>query len=319
MRRLIVAVVLGLGVVIGSIALQAQGELAATLEVLNPGVSVQRVNTQTFITITKEGIVGVGDVIKTDDTGKARITFFADGTETDLQPATEYTITEFSSDGTAFQLSVEVLVGLTTQRLGRILDANSSYTVNTPGMTLAARGTVFQVRVENSGRAAMLVSEGNVTATQGEDSAVVAPEFGIRAAEGEGLSDVVRAKTFAELDAALDGCGVTVKTTDDVSLNVRLSPSLEAPRVGVVSATEVRSAFGSADGGWYRIPFRDGFGWVLSSSGVVERECAGLRIFPSTQVEDAALFSSLGEDIDAATLLTPTPAAEATAEATPSS
>lgn len=317
MRRFVGMVLLGMGVVAGGLAAHAQGELAATLEVLNAGVTVQRVNTDSFLPVVKEGIVGVGDIIRTDETGRARITFFADGTETDLQPSTEYTISEFTSDGTSFQLTVEVLVGLTTQRLGRILDANSSYNVNTQGMTLAARGTAFQIRVEESGRAAMIVNEGNVAAVQGEETELVPPEFGIRAEQGEGLSDVVPATSFDQLDAALDGCAVTIRTTDDVSLNVRLSPSSDAPRVGVIAASDITLAYGSSEGGWYRIAFDDGFGWVLSSTGSINRECAGLRVFPASHIEDASLYSNLSEDIDLDSL--PTPEATPDAEATPDS
>jgi hypothetical protein len=318
MRKFVVVLLL----LLGSLS-QAQGELAATLEVLAGGVSVRRVNTAEFITVTKEAIVGVGDVIKTDATGRARITFFADGTETDVQPATEYSIVDFAGDGASFQLTAEVLVGQTIQRLGRVLDANSTYNVRTSGMTLAARGTTFLIRVEGNGRSAMLVTEGEVEAAQAEETASVPPDFGVRADAETGLSDVVRASSFAQLDSALDGCAIVVKTTDDVSLNVRQGPSVDAPRVGFVAADEVTLALGTlADGKWYRIAFKGGFGWVLSSTATVARECAGLRIFTADAREDASLYSGLDADINVEALSQATDAgapAEPTAEATPGS
>ena len=201
-----------------SFVVTAQNEFAATLEVLNSGVEVQRVNTVNFIAVEIEAIVGVGDTIRTDDTGSARVTFFADGTDVTLDPNTEYRIVEFQGDEDDFQLTVEVLVGQTTHRLNRILGANSSYDVETPGMTLAAQGTIFAIRVEDDGRSGMLVSEGVVDAGTGDDTADVPPEFGIRSEVGDDLSDVVRASSFAELDAALDGCSVSVTTVDDVSI-----------------------------------------------------------------------------------------------------
>lgn len=312
MRRWLAAVTL----VAGLIGVQAQSDLAATLEVLNAGVSVQRVNTTTLIGITQEAIVGVGDIIETDATGRARITFFADGTETDLEPDTRYQINTFNGDDTQFELSVEVLIGQTTQRLGRILNANSSYNVDTPGMTLAARGTTFAVRVENSGRSAMLVSEGTVIAEEGGDTATVPLGFGIRAENDEGLSDVVAATTFEELDAALDGCTIRVQTLDDVSLNVRLSPNTDSERIGTVGAADITRAFGTIEGGkWYRVAFRGGYGWVLSSTGAVETGCAGLRGFLTDQREDTSLYESLGDPIS----LDDLPVSEATPEATPNS
>jgi FecR protein len=278
---------------------QDSGELAATLEVLAPTVEVLRVNTVNWIAVKAEAIVGVGDTIRTNEAGRARVTFFADGTDTELLPNTEYRIERFESAGESFNLSVEVIVGQTTQRLARLLDAGSSYNITTPGMVLAARGTAFALRVENSGRAAMLVSEGNVQAEQDSVSADVPPEFGVRAASGAGLSDVVRAKTFDELDAALDGCAATLTTPDDVRLNVRIGASMDFPRVGTIDAADVTNPIGVSDDQWYRIPFQGGFGWILSSTAKIEAGCAGLRQFdPAYGPENAALYTSVGEVIE---------------------
>jgi ferric-dicitrate binding protein FerR (iron transport regulator) len=268
-------------------ALHAQSDLAASLEVLEGEVSIQRVNTEGFLPVRVEAIVGVGDTIRTGDKGRARITFFADGTDTELLPNTEYRISEFKGNNDSFQLTVEVLIGQTTQRLGRILDASSSYNIRTQGMTMAARGTVFAVRVEADGRAGMLVREGTVEAqgTKG-DTARVPAEFGVRAVANATLSDVVRASTFAELDSALDGCAVTVTTPDDVSLNVRVSPNINAERIGTLNATEISTFFGKSEtGNWYRVAFGEGYGWVLSSTATISGNCAGLRAFPNTHTE----------------------------------
>lgn len=276
-----------------------QNELAATLEVLSAGVTVQRVNTANPIPTTVEAIVGVGDVIRTDATGRARITFFADGTDTELLPNTEYRITEFNGDETQFDLTVEVILGQTLQRLQRILDSNSNYKILTPGMELAARGTVFAVRVEDSGRAAMLVTEGLVQASKEAASADVAAEFGIRAAVDGALSDVVRAKTFDELDAGIDGCTVGIETVDDTRLNVRVGPSVEAPRAGTIAASEVTLVYGVVDtSDWYRISFRGGFGWILASQLKIVGACAGLRVFESGQMEDPTLYEYVGDPLE---------------------
>ncbi|XWX05639.1 FecR domain-containing protein (plasmid) [Aggregatilineales bacterium SYSU G02658] len=293
---------------------KAQTDLAATLEVLDAGVSVRRVNTAAFIAVTQEAIVGVGDVIRTDNTGRARITFFADGTDTELLPNTEYVIERFSGTEQSFQLSVNVVIGQTIQRLARLIDTESIYDVRTPGMTLVARGTAFAIRVEGTGRSAMLVSEGEVESTQDADSALVPPGFGIRANVGEGLSDVVRATTFAELDAAIDGCVVSVSTPDDVSLNVRQGPSASTALVGIISPSEVTLAYGIVEGGrWYRIAYRGGFGWVLSSTATVAADCAGLRLFAPDWREDIELYTVPAPTFPIVPAVSPTP------EATPDS
>lgn len=282
-----------------SLTISAQNEFAATLEVLNPGVEVQRVNTSNPIAVSVEAIVGVGDIIRTDDTGEARITFFADGTDVLLEPDTEYRIVEFEGNDDDFNLNVEVLAGQATHRLNRVLGASSSYDVTTPGMTLAARGTEFSIRVEDNGRSAMITREGTVSAETPDSEAAVEPNFGVRSEVGEPLSDVVAATNFDELDAALDGCTASLSTPDDVSLNVRLGPSTDQLRIGTIAASDVTNLMGiSESGNWYRIAYRGGFAWILSSNAQISSGCAGLRVFADTQVENVDLFESLGDPVD---------------------
>lgn len=312
MRRVALVFVLLL-LSLSPMLVRGQSDLAATLEVLAAGVEVQRVNTVNWIAVRVEAIVGVGDVIRTDSTGRARVTFFADGVDTELLPNTTYRIQAFSGDQSRFTIEAEVLIGQTLQRLGRLLNAGSNYDINTPGMTLAARGTQFAIRVEESGRSAMLVSEGTVSAASDAASADVPPAFGIRA--DENLSDVVRASTFEQLDAALDGCTAVVSTTDDVSVNVRLGAGRDFPRVGTIDAGEITLFVGVTEsGGWYRIPYRGGFGWVLSTSAEVVGVCAGLREFPDDYAgEDPTRYTVLGDPVELDTLIAPEP--EATPEA----
>ncbi|MBZ0290878.1 MAG: SH3 domain-containing protein, partial [Anaerolineae bacterium] len=220
---------------------------------------------------------------------------------------TEYRINRFEGTEESFNLAVEVQLGQTIQRVNRLLDANSSYDVTTPSMTLAARGTNFSIRVEPTGRAAMLVSEGNVNAASDASSSDVPAEFGIRSVTASSLSDVVRAKTFDELDAAIDGCAASVETQDDVRINVRIGAGLDFARIGTLDPAEVTRFMGVIESGeWYRITFRGGYGWMLSSSAAIEENCAGLRKFPDGYgPEDASLFTSLGDEISLNAIITP--------------
>ncbi|MFP4321380.1 MAG: FecR domain-containing protein [Anaerolineales bacterium] len=284
-------------------------EQAAVLEVLAPGVEVRRVNTETFLPIQVEAIVGVGDTIRTDESGQARIIFFADGTETDLLSETEYRIARFEADDAGFTLSVEVLAGQTVQRLNRLVDDNSAYDVQTPGMDMVARGTVFRVRVEPNGRSAMLVDESQVEALAEDGNATVSPGSGVRSARNEALSDVVVADTFESLDAALDGCSSQLPDLGDVRVNVRQGPGEDFPRVGSLPPAEIETLMGVVENDiWYRIMFRNGFGWVRLPEVTLANGCAGLRVFPATHgPEDAALYEDLGDIIAPEDLLVPTP------------
>lgn len=315
-RKTIVILFILLLPILGTLHAQSN-ELAATLEVLSAGVEVQRVNTTNWLEVKIEAIVGVGDTIRTDKTGKARITFFSDGVDTELQENTEYRITRFEGQDTSFNIGAEVVVGQTVQRIERILDSNSSYDITTPSMALAARGTEFVIRVTDSGRAATLVTKGVIKADAEAATADVPPGYGIRRDEGKPLSEVVQATTFDQLDAALDGCTATVKVDGDFSLNVRQGADLSFPLVGTIAPTVIDRFFGKTATNWYRIPFRGGYGWVESTTAKIGDGCAGLRTFTDKYgPEDMSLYQSLGNPIEPGELQqAPAP----TAESTPSS
>ncbi len=299
-----------------------QADFAAVMVVDGPTVEVQRVATDQWIPVQVEAIVGVGDTIRTDATGSATITFLETGIETTLDPMTTYRIDTFSTTGDEdqFNLLVSVIAGQTRQRVGRALDAGSTYEVDTPGTTLAARGTAFDIRVEEDGRSAMLVAEGDVDASAEGETVSVPLAFGVRSEANAPLSDVVSATTFAELDAALDGCAVVVSTPDDVRMNVRLGPSTDFERVGTVAAEDISNVKGVIEGGaWYRIDFRGGFGWILASDLNLEGDCAGLRQFEREfGPEDATQIEFMGDpiDMDDAPIPEATPQGSAPAEAT---
>ena len=100
----------------------------------------------------------------------------------------------------------------------------------------------------------------------------------------------------------MDGCEIHVTTPDDVSINLRLGPNLDAPRVGFVAATDLTLAMGvNESGDWYRVNFDGGFAWFLSSNASVDGDCAGLRKFPDNYSEDPSSYA-------------PEPAAESTEE-----
>jgi len=143
MNRIVRLIIATLTLTLGISLAQAQGtKLAATIEVLDAGVEMLRVDTSNWIALSGGSVVGVGDTIRTNETGRARITFFANGTDVELSPITTYRINDFEGSETDYLLRVEVIVGETLQRINRIANATPDYSIDTPSMTLAARGTV---------------------------------------------------------------------------------------------------------------------------------------------------------------------------------
>ncbi|GAB4547300.1 MAG: hypothetical protein OHK0023_08410 [Anaerolineae bacterium] len=258
-------------------------ELVASLEVLDGGVTIQRAATSGFVLVNFESLVGVGDVIKTAADGRARITFFANGVETDVLPNSEFRIDAFSGSEERYQLTVTLIVGQTAQRVLKVLDSGSSYIINSTGLELAVRGTVFDTRVERSGRSATIVRDGAVKARNVGTAGVadVPAGFGVRAEQGKGLSDVVRAASFAQLDSAIDGCNGVIETIGDVVLNVRIGPGLTFEKIGTLDNLTAQRLYGVTETTqWYRVMFEGKFAWVFAPAVKLDSACAGLRRFP---------------------------------------
>lgn len=311
MKRIMLVLSVLLLPLLGGVARAQSDELVASLETLQPGVMLRRAGTEAWVSILKESLVGVGDSVRTDKAGKARITFFANGTDTEVLPASEFRIDEFKGTENQFTLTLTVVAGQTTQRIAKLLDSGSTYTINSTGLELAVRGTVLAVRVENSGRSALLVQQGMVVAqnvaekTDAATKAEVPPGYGVRAEPKQALSDVVKASSFAQLDSALDGCEALITTLGDVRLNVRLGPSTDFPRVGQLDNKVRQRVIGvTATTKWYRVRFKGGFAWLFAPALQLDQTCPGLREFPdNTGAEDSTLYSG----IDSEFLPLPTP------------
>lgn len=320
-RRLCIAFILTM-LVTGTLYVVSRGQepqLVASLETLQGPVSLKRFDSQKFVPVRVESLVGVGDTIKTDRNGRARITFFTNGVETEVLSGSEFRIDEFRGNDTRFSLTVTLLVGQTTQRVTRLLDAGSSYTINSTGLEMAVRGTVFDVRVEASGRGATIVREGAVRAASpgATTNADVPAGFGIRGEMDGGLSEVVVATTFGELDSALDGCSGTISTFSDFRLNVRRGPGFDFVRVGNLDTDQKIQLYGETTSKqWYRIQFRGGFGWIYAPAVVLDPGCVKLREFPDDYAgEDAAKYTGLDPDINLSA--TPDPSVTPITQPTP--
>jgi hypothetical protein len=292
--RLLWTLILALVIMSAPAHAQERTGLAATLEVLNAGVEVLRVGTSNWIAVNLESIIGTGDTIRTNETGRARVTFFADGTVTEILPSTEYRILNFEGAPRSFRLTLELVVGQTLQTLGRALDAASEYNVMTPAMTLSARGTTFAIRVLEGGRSAMLVREGVVDVASEREQAQVPQAFGIRGEADGTLSNVIPATTFEQLDAAIDGCDGTVTNPDDISFNLRAEPDSAAELLAVVLPADITRLYAVTQStGWYLVQLDSHRGWIRANAVSIVSDCAGLRVLPDSGIDDTVAPDAL--------------------------
>lgn len=298
MKKFIIILVLLVAGGVFHQSVNAQDDLAAVLEVIEAGVEIQRDGTTNFIPVSRESIIGINDIIRTDDTGQARITFFETGAEVELTPNTTFRINNYAgSEATGYQTSLEVLAGITRQQVQRFADAQSSFEIVTPGIEMTVRGTEFMVRVENDGRSALITETGEVSATAQSEQVPIAGGFGVRAEAAGQLSAVVPATNFDELDAGLDGFAATFQNSGDVRLNVRLGPSLSAERVGSLPPDQVDAVYGTdPTGEWYRIAFRNSFGWVSAQTFEIQLpNNTTLPVYPADFSEDITRYDYLGD------------------------
>lgn len=278
---------------------QAQNELAALLEVFESGVEVQRSGTVSWIPVSSESIVGVGDTIRTDSSGRARVTFFETGADVEIEPDTVFRINDYNGDeDNGYTTSLQVLAGITRQQVESFVGAGSAFELITPGMSMTVRGTAFAVRVEEDGRSALITSEGDVRADADGDNAMVGAGFGVRSEVDAVLSEVIPATSFAALDAALDGYDSSFETEGDILLNVRLGPNSNTERIGSIAPSAINVVFGTDPSGeWYRIAFRNGFAWVSGTTlnVSVDESAAPLPQYPSDRLEDITAFAYVGD------------------------
>ncbi len=273
---------------------------AATLQVMAAVVELRRANTDDWLTVRGEGILGSGDAIRTRLQGRARIVLFDDGTEIVLEPNTTFVLDDLQADETDFVLEGTLVTGQTIHRIRRILDTMSTYNIQTDTGSLAARGTEFTVRQRENDQLAFLSFESVIDVTYADGEVSVEAGFGGRVEPNGELSEIVQASTFAELDAQLDGCEGAFIPGDNRRLPVYNGPDADSEGVGVLLPADLTQLQGrDASGEWYRVPFAGASGWVPTAS--LERvqvadDCAGLRVFPSQQREDVTEYANTNPD-----------------------
>jgi hypothetical protein len=297
----IVLLVLGLAASASAVmAQQSPGNAVARLTVLTAGVEMRRVNTEAWVPLKAESLVGVGDSVRTLEGGTASLSIFDGVAFYRMANNAEIAIESFTGVDTAFSLSLAVRAGNGTAIARRVLGGETNFRLMLPTFSASILEGETEIRVEADQRSALLIPEKGraVVTEQGDTEAEVGDATGVRAALSEKLSDVVRATTFTLLDLALDGCPSQVNFPGDFLLVVRLGAGPEFAEVGSLrSGTNVQLMGINASGGWYRLRYNGGFGWVNISRPPLDRSCLALRIFANAYgPEDISLFKALPEE-----------------------
>ena len=291
-------------------ALAQSDNSVARARVAAAGVEIQRVGTSAWVPIKVESLIGVGDSIRTTDKGRASVSFIDDVLIVDLSESSELNIEAYSGADNNFTVHAALQSGFARFKSLRTLGESEQFEIIMPGFTTAVQQGSGSLRVESSGRSALLaIADSKITAKGKPASVEVSENNGVRAESGGALSDVVPALTFPQLDSSLDGCPSSVRLDDDVRLNVRLGSARTYPIIGGLAGDSAVQAMGiTASGGWYRIQFKNGFGWIQFRTLPLDKSCAGLRLFADNfGPEDASLYADLTATYDVTVTDSPTP------------
>ncbi|HUN09080.1 MAG TPA: hypothetical protein PLQ56_20910 [Aggregatilineales bacterium] len=251
---------------------------AAVLTVLYPGVEVRRANTADWLLVVQGAIMpfGVGDTVRTDERGRALLTFAVDA-EALLLPQTAFTLTEYDSAGV-----IAEQVGRGVYR--RAVSAPAAFEVITARAAVSLESGHFALEADAEATR-LITAEGQATARLAAEAIAVPAGYGLRLQSVP--SDRIpleQPASFARLDGVLDGCPGLVQADGVDYLNVRVGPGNGYDFVGQIDNGTPVALLGIAPGAdRYRFQFLSGFAWVLSSG--IETACTDLPILPYTTLE----------------------------------
>jgi hypothetical protein len=239
--------------------------LPAVLEVVYGGVELRRGETAAWLPLTPGAVMptGDGDSYRTDGTGRALITLPNAEGEMLILPNTAFTLTRYAGPGVNGPLintrleRGEVVVRLTTV---------TAYTLQYPGFPAVTADTESRPlhfiaahnetsRVFVAGRGAYTVAEDRPVS-----SGTVVYDDSQRRFQGDAPQPH---PSPASVIGIADGCAGTIVTTDGQGLNARTGPSTNNVLLGQFpDGAEVQVMGVVEAGGWVRVQFRSGFGWV---------------------------------------------------------
>jgi hypothetical protein len=132
-----------------------------------------------------------GDEVRTRADAKAKLTF-SGGETTELSSDTYLTILELyqAPVSRALVVSLALHEGKTLTRIRHVLLHGMKFEIETPAVTLLARGTVFQCDVLSKSQVYVAVYDGVVTVSMGEQSVELQAGQGLTARLGQSLAPV---------------------------------------------------------------------------------------------------------------------------------
>jgi hypothetical protein len=201
--------------ILGIAALNPQGAPAAEAVGLDAGCTLSIIQGDVMVHLPDADwtngydgqTLSAGVLVKTEACSKAMLTFF-EGSTLYLEPATELTITKLScGENGNTTILVKQWVGTTWSHVVKLIDAGSSYGVETPSACAMVRGTVFLVEVSPDGGTREETTEGTVAVQAQGMEVAVGRGYETSAAVGQAPQEPALAKTPAVPPVAVQSSG----------------------------------------------------------------------------------------------------------------
>ncbi len=263
----------------------AQQPVAAVVQITYAGVQLQRANTQNWLPlpVDAQAPFGIGDILRTDKTGRALITF-ADASQTLLLPGTEYQLEGFDqTDKQLVNITLRLLKGRSVQL---ITDTTKivSYRLDLQHMTIKQPTQLFATQVQPDSESDVIVAQGSLMVSKANAIVDLQAGSGLRAIDtlGEVIS-IAPPQGFSFLSVTSKTCRGIANATipGEESVAVRIGPGEDYLNLGNIPNGSQVAIVGKAETGKrYLTPFLSSFGWVIAN-GINVESCDTIPIVPA--------------------------------------
>ena len=121
--------------------------VAATISILNTDISAQKGGAGAFATALDGDLYKSGDVVRSDQAGRAVLTFF-DGSTLTVDPGSVVHVATLNHlDNGGIQLLIEQTLGRSWASVQKLKTPDSKFEIKTPTSTATVRGTAFETNV----------------------------------------------------------------------------------------------------------------------------------------------------------------------------
>jgi hypothetical protein len=284
---------------VGSVALAQDQPVLGAVNIIVPDLWVTPAEGGDEVVLSEASVLDPGEVLRTDETGVALVTWFYDGTESALGQDSSLKLNAFSgtADG-AFVIDAELSYGHLTSGLGIVateVSADGMMTITTPAFVVHPLRGEFELWVTKEGETTLIVTEGRVEVMVGD-----AEPFPVD--ENQYLVGAPGVAETLSTDGITVNLGGVCTATTPTNLNIRLAPSEDSRRLDGAQAGQVFWVRSSTEGDlWLQVYFETApddeeghnYGWIYGPAVQLDPDTCGAILRSAL---DGHLFGGPGVD-----------------------